>query len=676
MKLETTKRRLALEKKRLRGAISRVVTRVEEGTSRTAVKCVLKELEAQYAEAYRAQVAVEGALPDGDELDAVQERSFYDMQKQPPKPQLGKLQPVPLPKFDGDILQFKSFWDQFEASVDRREDLGAITKLLHLRSCLSGAALKAIEGITVCAENYPEVVRTLHSRFHRVPDVVESHVLSVMNVKACSNEGAGELTRLHDDLNRHFLELKALGKDVNCCLSGFHDTDLRTRTTAPSRGHQHESHLNARKPEVRFTTAAVQMESGGGCPVCKGDHLVDRCPRFRSYSVQQRRHWAMRLKLRFVFLGRGHRRERCPKSKSNQFWNVLLTGDSVPVGKARTKHASSAVRSDGTDSAEAKASISRSQTTIRLPVVRALAHGEKGKSKLVNCLLDSGSERSLIRTEVEDELDLQGPTSAMTVKGVNGLHVRIADARRVRFRLTPIPSKALELFKEGVELTAFSLPRLCDDLVATPTPWFCKDEVPPLLANEIATGRVQIDIISMLQVFPDHLWMDCVWTDNEAGEAVACEETILLAQTEDRLSQLLRRFWEVEALGILPSIEDAKSEAALAQFEESVSFDGQRYSVGLLWKADASPLPNNLEIAKRRLRSLTNRLARDPDKEREYAAVIQTYLDNGWAEQVEEIGGPPGRTWYLPHQQSTSRINGKPNAEWSLMDQPHSAGPR
>ncbi|KAL1230203.1 Succinyl-diaminopimelate desuccinylase [Trichinella pseudospiralis] len=79
MKLETTKRRLALEKKRLRGAISRVVTRVEEGTSRTAVKCVLKELEAQYAEAYRAQVAVEGALPDGDELDAVQERSFYDM---------------------------------------------------------------------------------------------------------------------------------------------------------------------------------------------------------------------------------------------------------------------------------------------------------------------------------------------------------------------------------------------------------------------------------------------------------------------------------------------------------------------------------------------------------------------------------------------------------------------
>ncbi|KRY62894.1 hypothetical protein T4D_13224, partial [Trichinella pseudospiralis] len=81
-----------------------------------------------------------------------------------PQSSLGKLQPVPLPK----------------------EDLGAITKFLHLRSCLTGAALKAVEGITVCAENYPEVVRTLHDRFHRVPEVVESHVSSVLGLRECS----------------------------------------------------------------------------------------------------------------------------------------------------------------------------------------------------------------------------------------------------------------------------------------------------------------------------------------------------------------------------------------------------------------------------------------------------------------------------------------------------------
>ncbi|KRX53289.1 hypothetical protein T06_7451, partial [Trichinella sp. T6] len=220
---------------------------------------------------------------------------------------------VPLPKFDGDILQFKSFGDQFESSIHQQKGLNDITKLLHLRSCLSGSALKAIEGVTICAENYPEIVQTLNTRFYRIPDVVESHVLSVMNVKACSNEGAGELTRLHDDLNRHFLELKALGKDVNCGLSGFHvilptltrklpsgtvtEWETFVKNKKDDKIHSDEPYHNARKPDLRFTTAAVQMEPGGGCPVCKGDHLADCCPRFRSYSVQQRRHWAMQLKL-------------------------------------------------------------------------------------------------------------------------------------------------------------------------------------------------------------------------------------------------------------------------------------------------------------------------------------------------------------------------------------------
>ncbi|KRX29368.1 hypothetical protein T05_3358, partial [Trichinella murrelli] len=89
----------------------------------------------------------------------------------------------------------------------------------------------------------------------------------------------------------------------------------------------------------------------------------------------------------------------------------------------------------------------------------------------------------------------------MTVKGVNGLHVRIADIRRVQFRLTPIPSKCLGPFNEGIKLTALSLPNLCDDLVATPTPWFCKDKIPSLPSNEITPGRVQIDIIIGLDAY-------------------------------------------------------------------------------------------------------------------------------------------------------------------------------
>ncbi|KRY05092.1 hypothetical protein T12_15507, partial [Trichinella patagoniensis] len=59
---------------------------------------------------------------------------------------------------------------------------------------------------------------------------------------------------------------------------------------------------------------------------------------------------------------------------------------------------------EGTTPVGIHLSSTEGQTAIRLPVVRAMAHGEKGKKKLINCFLDTGSERSLIRSDVADEL--------------------------------------------------------------------------------------------------------------------------------------------------------------------------------------------------------------------------------------------------------------------------------
>ncbi|KRZ73395.1 hypothetical protein T10_7531 [Trichinella papuae] len=67
-----------------------------------------------------------------------------------------------------------------------------ITKLVHLRSCLSGPALKVIEREMICAETYSEVVQTLKNRFDPPQGVMQSLALSVICVKTYSNE-EGEL---------------------------------------------------------------------------------------------------------------------------------------------------------------------------------------------------------------------------------------------------------------------------------------------------------------------------------------------------------------------------------------------------------------------------------------------------------------------------------------------------
>ncbi|KRZ00521.1 hypothetical protein T11_10125 [Trichinella zimbabwensis] len=60
------------------------------------------------------------------------------------------------------------------------------------------------------------------------------------------------------------------------------------------------------------------------------------------------------------------------------------------------------------------------------------------------------------------------------------------------------------------------------------------------------------------------------------------------------------------------------------RFKESLSFDGNRYSVGLLWKPGMASLPNNYATAIRRYPSLEKRLSRDSGLDEDYTTVMQS----------------------------------------------------
>ncbi|KRX36004.1 hypothetical protein T05_1388 [Trichinella murrelli] len=119
-------------------------------------------------------------------------------------------------------------------------------------------------------------------------------------------------------------------------------------------------------------------------------------------------------------------------------------------------------------------------------------------------------------------------------------------------------------------------------------------------------------------------------------------------RTDGRLNAALRKFWELEAIGILPPETESGQTEIERRFKESLSFDGNRYSVGLLWKPGLASLPNNYATAIRRYRSLEKRLSRNSGLDEDYTIVIQSYLDNGWAEEAP-ASRAPGKMWYLPH---------------------------
>ena len=114
---------------------------------------------------------------------------------------------------------------------------------------------------------------------------------------------------------------------------------------------------------------------------------------------------------------------------------------------------------------------------------------------------------------------------------------------------------------------------------------------------------------------------------------------------EQNLDDQLRRFWELESLGIMkdePSVYD--------KFVQRISFDGQRYQVSLPWKENAPPLPDNFELCRRRLDSLLRRLKQNPPLLVEYDSVIRDQLSRGIIEVVNNTSlDGHERIHYLPH---------------------------
>ena len=119
---------------------------------------------------------------------------------------------------------------------------------------------------------------------------------------------------------------------------------------------------------------------------------------------------------------------------------------------------------------------------------------------------------------------------------------------------------------------------------------------------------------------------------------------------EERLDELVQRFWKIEAEGTLPKQNEDSSldQLAVQTMENSICHNGERYQIGLPWKA-AKKLQNNYFSAVSQLKSLQKRLQKDPGLNQKYNQTLQTDLDKNFVKRVEMQAPPPESIWCLPH---------------------------
>ncbi|GFY20337.1 integrase catalytic domain-containing protein [Trichonephila clavipes] len=122
-----------------------------------------------------------------------------------------RLPQIPLLEFSGVIAEFSNFKNQFINLISNNEQLNDSQKLYYLRASLKGEA-KLLESPS---DSFDSIFKALEDRYETKRQLIDSHVLEIINYEKIYNESAKELRALMDCINRNIRALKVLKYEQN-----------------------------------------------------------------------------------------------------------------------------------------------------------------------------------------------------------------------------------------------------------------------------------------------------------------------------------------------------------------------------------------------------------------------------------------------------------------------------
>ena len=96
-----------------------------------------------------------------------------------------------VPKFDGELVNWRTFWEQFCISIHDKTSLSDSEKLAYLRHSLKdGSARSVIKGLSRSGDCYKEAIDSLKTRYDRPRLIHQTHVKKIIEAAALK-DGSG-----------------------------------------------------------------------------------------------------------------------------------------------------------------------------------------------------------------------------------------------------------------------------------------------------------------------------------------------------------------------------------------------------------------------------------------------------------------------------------------------------
>lgn len=230
-----------------------------------------------------------------------------------------KLSKVELPTFNGDIIQWPAFRDQFRDMIDENPRLTDLVKLHQLRTHLTHDALETVNGYKFTGANYAAAWADLKRRYDRNDLIIEEYIRRFIELPVLSQYPHGKkYTEVVDATHQMLRALPNWGIDVTSwdpILKFMIQTKLDDNTRRLWKQHigrreqvplaELIDFLEIRALEVQPTQSdkvrqmflstdnkrqmrKVHHIETKACVNCRGEHPLYRCDKFKTLSPHER----------------------------------------------------------------------------------------------------------------------------------------------------------------------------------------------------------------------------------------------------------------------------------------------------------------------------------------------------------------------------------------------------
>lgn len=395
-----------------------------------------------------------------------------------------KLLPPPIPKFNGDVLEWPSFKDLFTSVISNDVGISNVERLQHLKGHESGDAELLIRNITITDANYVTAWNTLVNHYENQRMIVNTHIQRLMSAIQVTKESSIDLKTLWSTVNQSVQALTNIGRPTdqwddllvfivvskldpvlrrdwehsissNTELSKF--SDLETFLTGRIRALEA---MNCSKP-ITKASPTQDVKSGRGnvkahhanaipskerCAVCKAAHQLTFCQAFRRKNVSIRRDIAQKSNCCFNCLNRDHQAVNCPStntcrhcqlrhhtllhlgeieavSSSSQSQQQQQPQQAQQVSPALPTVSSSNIVSTNHSTNNA---VHPSSKRVLLATAVIIVNANNGRRFRLRALLDQGSHASFITESAVQLLNLKKQRINIAISGIASTSAGVA----------------------------------------------------------------------------------------------------------------------------------------------------------------------------------------------------------------------------------------------------------